>query len=532
MRRLFELSVDLLGVLHRDATIVEASPSFESTLGWAPGALRGASFLDLFHADDVPRVQRELAELCDGGESVAVVARMRGRGGGHRWIQVSARSDDGEEQIFVTGADVTDFMSLEEALRRQLSLEELVAAIATRLVGAEPDHIVHEIERGLEELAVAMGADRGHFLRGIDRAAPTTYLEWRNPTTSPRRHVPNPDIEVQRWWVGVLDSERILRLDEVEELADEAPHVVEALREDGVRSILHVPLPPHRGHWGFITVSAVRGAVGFDDEAIALVRVAGDCFMTALAATDDAAALHDARRELERQNQVLADANSELERFAYSAAHDLKAPLGLVEMALAATPAAGAHADELVAVARRASARMRQLIEDLLTFAAVGSSAEPPALVDLDDLLTEVVGDLQPEIERASAQVHRSALPAVVGNRALLAQMLQNLVGNAVKFARTDMQPMVEIAVSPGDGGIILTVRDNGIGIEPALRDRVFAVFARLNGGEAYPGSGIGLATCAKVVEHHRGRIWIEDGVDGGVAVRVWLPDAGLQPSP
>jgi len=525
MRRLFGLSIDLLAVLDLDARVVEASPSFEPTLGWAPSALRGTSFLELFHPDDLPRIRAELARLREGGDALAVVVRMRDRSGGYRWIQGNARSDLTASQVYVTGADITDLMSLEDALRRQLNLEELVAAIATRLIGAEPEHIVPEIERGLEELAVAMGADRGHFLRGQDRAAPTTYLEWRNPTTSPRRHVPNPDMDVQRWWVEVLESERILRLDTVEELADEAPHVVAALREDGVRSLLHVPLPLHRGQWGFVTVSAVRGAVRFDDEAIALVRLAGECFMTALAATDDAAALLEARRELERQNEALASSNSELERFAYSAAHDLKAPLGLVEMALAATPAVGGRADELVAVARRASARMRQLIEDLLTFAAVGSPPGAPARVDLDDLLAEVLGDLEVEITGKGVRVRRDSLPTVVGHRALLGQMLQNLIGNAVKFARSEGAPVVEIAVHAEDDGVVLSVRDNGIGIAPALRTKVFEVFTKLNGGEAYLGSGIGLATCAKVVEHHRGRIWIEDGLDGGIAVRVWLPE-------
>lgn len=246
--------------------------------------------------------------------------------------------------------------------------------------------------------------------------------------------------------------------------------------------------------------------------------------MTALAATADAEALLDARRELERQNEALASSNSELERFAYSAAHDLKAPLGLVEMALAATPAVGGQADELVAVARRASARMRQLIEDLLTFAAVGSSADPPGPVDLDELLTEVLGDLELEIARKAVRVDRSALPTVVGNRALLGQLLQNLVGNAMKFARADLEPVVEIGAVPDDGGTILGVRDNGIGIDAALRDKAFTVFTRFHGGDAYPGSGIGLATCAKVVELHDGRIWIEDGLDGGIAVQVWLP--------
>jgi signal transduction histidine kinase len=195
-----------------------------------------------------------------------------------------------------------------------------------------------------------------------------------------------------------------------------------------------------------------------------------------------------------------------------------------VEMALAATPAFDGPADQLLDVARRATSRMRQLIEDLLTFAAAGSvigAAEP---VDLNEVLGQVLLDLDPTTRERGIVVERFALPKVVGHRALLGQLLQNLIGNAVKFARDDVEPRVQVEATEASDGVTIVVRDNGIGIDPAHREEVFAMFSRMNGPDDYPGSGIGLATCAKVVAHHHGRIWIEDGIDGGTAVHVWLP--------
>lgn len=530
LERFLEMSIDLLAVLALDTTILEASRSWERTLGWSPDLVVGRPLLEFFHPDDLPQAQQELSGLLAGGDAVAVVLRVRARDGSHRWVQGNARSDLAAGRIYVTAADITDRKDLEEALRQQLDLEELVASIASRLIGAEHEHVSAEIERGVAELAQVLGADRGHFLRGRRHPDDATYVEWRNPATVQTVHTPTPDEEVQRWWRDVLRAQRLLRYDDVEDLADEAPHVVQALRDDGVRSLLHVPLPPQRGYWGFVTMVAVRGTVRFSDASTALLRLAGECFMTALAQGDDELALLDARRELEHRNQELERSNEELERFAYSAAHDLKAPLSRIEMALAAAaPSGGGPAAELLDIARRGASRMRQLIEDLLAFAAVGKAAGAVAPVDLDEVLTQVLGDLESEITARDVTIERSPLPEVLGHRALLGQLLLNLVTNAIKFARPDVPLVIRIGAERGGGedrGITITVADNGVGIPPAHRSDVFSVFTRLNHDDASPGSGVGLATCAKVVHHHGGRIWVEDGIDGGAALRVWLPEA------
>ncbi len=522
-----DMSIDLLAILELDTTILELSRSWERSFGWPPEELVGTSFLELFHPDDLPTLLDELAKLLEGEDALSVVVRVRASDGSYGWVQGNARSDLEAGRIYVTGADISDRKALEETLQQQLVLEDLVASIAARLIGAEPAHVVGAIERGVSELAQALGADRGHFLRGRRRRPDqATYVEWRNPETVQDVHTPAPDPEVQQWWEEALATERLLRFDDVDDLADEAPHVVKALRADGVRSLLHVPLPRHRGHWGFVTMVGVRSTVRFSDATTALLRLAGECFMTALAQCDDAAALLDARTELEHRNLELERSNEELERFAYAAAHDLKAPLSRVEMALAAGAGARGPAPELLDIARRGATRMRQLIEDLLAFSAIGKMAGTRVTVALDEVLDQVLTDLDRSIADAGATIERSPLPTVLGHPALLGQLLQNLLANAVKFRRPDAAPVVRITGERDGEGVRIVVADNGIGVPPEHRAEVFGVFTRLNHDEASPGSGIGLATCAKVVHHHGGRISLEDGIDGGAAVHVWLPDA------
>lgn len=523
--RLLEISVDLIAVLDEQTRPIELSRSWE-VLGWSRAELFDTAFVDLLDPDDRAVIAPEIPSVLQGRAIGGIEARMRTKVGGHRWMKGGAVGDPDTATIYLTVVDIEERKALDAALRGQLDLEEMVATIATRLIGVDPEAVKPAIERSLETLGRSLGMDRVHFLRGTRFPDEVTYLEWYDPETPQPTHVPHPDPGVQQWWLRTMREGRVLVLEDVDALRDEAADVVDALREDGVRSVLHIPLPPHRGCWGFLTFSAIRDMVAIPNEAVALMRLAGESFLTALTSADDQAALADTQRELHRRNEALERSNEELERFAFAAAHDLKAPLARVEMALAAAPASG-PASDLLDIARRGAARMRQLIEDLLAFAAVGQRVGEAGLVDLDGLLDLVLADLEPAVDAAGVAVERGPLPTVVGHRLLLGQLLQNLVGNAVKFARPDVPVRVRVTAEQRKGGDLLVVADNGIGVPADRRQDVFAVFTRLNPSDAYPGSGIGLATCARVVEHHGGRIWLDDGPDGGTAVHVWLPRPG-----
>jgi len=529
VRRFLDMSLDLLGICDLETRLVEVSDSWERMLGWSRSELLGTPLLDYFHPDDLPRIEGELAALLQGLDAPGVTTRVRCRDGSYRWVLGNARSDLANERIYVTAADITDRKGLEEALVRQVELEQLVVSITARFVGTEADGMEDEIVRGMGELATALGADRAHFLRGNRSLDNVSYFEWLHPDTGQRRQEIDP--MVTEWWFDTMRAGTTLRLDDVLELADEVPEVVASMKDEGIRSLLHVPLPFKRSTWGFLALVTLDRPLGLDDDALALLQLAGESFMSALARADDGLALLNARRELEHRNDELERSNEELERFAYAAAHDLKAPLARIEMALAATPRPEGDAGLLVDVARRGASRMRQLIEDLLTFSAVGRSGTTAEEVDLDELLAQVLADLAPTIDATGAEVHREPLPTAWGHRSLLGQVLQNLVGNSLKFVRDDVVPRIDIIGSQDASGTTIRVTDNGIGVDATRRHEVFGVFTRLNADDQYPGSGIGLATCAKVVTHHGGHIHLEDGLDGGVSVVVWLPspagDAG-----
>lgn len=527
MERFLDLSIDLMAISDLSTEILVASRSF-SRMGWQVDEVVGRRVTDLIHPEDLPRAQDELTSILDGGEAVAVTVRLCGGDGEYRWVQGNAMADLERQRIYFTAADITEHKALEEQLRERVQLEELVASVIAGLIGSDlTDHaeVADEVERALGRIASALGADGAYFLRDARRQDDAVFVEWalgRSGRRNDGRVALSPS--AQAWWAQVMAGGSPAFIEDVAALGAEASDVAEVLRATGVQAIVLVPLQAQRRFSGFIGLVSATPR-GFSDDVAALLRVAGESFMGALRQADSTIALLDARRELEHRNADLERSNEDLERFAYAAAHDLKAPLTRIEMALSASPNASDPGDELLGIARRGASRMRQLIEDLLSYAAVSvDSTSPPGKVDLDAVLSEVLADLAPAVEGGRIDLQRSPLPTVPGHEALLGQLFQNLIGNSVKFTREATSPVIRIDADFDDSGVTLKIVDNGIGIAADRRDEVFGVFTRLQSDERYAGSGIGLATCAKVVAHHGGRIWVEDGIDGGTAMHVWLP--------
>jgi len=154
---------------------------------------------------------------------------------------------------------------------------------------------------------------------------------------------------------------------------------------------------------------------------------------------------------------------------------------------------------------------MQRLIQDLLAFSRLGRVDEDPAPVVVADCLTDALDNLSELLEESGAVVTADPLPEVLGHAGFITQLLQNLVGNAVKFRRPDVPPRVHLSAERVGEEWELRCSDNGIGIEPRHAERVFAIFQRLHAKDAYSGTGIGLAMCKRIVEHHGGRIWIRE---------------------
>jgi signal transduction histidine kinase len=221
--------------------------------------------------------------------------------------------------------------------------------------------------------------------------------------------------------------------------------------------------------------------------------------------------------EVTRQRQMEA----ELRGYADVVAHDLREPItGIAHLVTLLERRAGEPADpEVLALLRASTERARELIDGVLVYARAGELRREP--VALGQLMDEVATDLRPSLEAAGATLEVAELPAVEGDARQLRRLLQNLVGNAVKF-HGEAPPRVEVSAAQGPEDWVVTVRDNGVGVAHDDVERIFGMFARAR-GEA-EGTGIGLAVCRRVVEAHGGRIWVEQPEEGGSAFRFTLP--------
>jgi two-component system, sensor histidine kinase and response regulator len=242
--------------------------------------------------------------------------------------------------------------------------------------------------------------------------------------------------------------------------------------------------------------------------------------------------LHRQRALLEERTAQLERLNAELEQFASVVSHDLREPLRVMEGFLGLlAEAAGLEEEErgFVARAEGAARRMDQLITDLLAFARLDAEAGAAVPVPLAAVVEAALLDLDLALREAGARVEVGPLPVVMGAPSLLTRLVVNLIGNALKF-RSEQAPVITVRAEQAGQTWQVTVADNGIGIPPEHRERIFVMGRRLHSQDAYPGSGIGLALCRKIVERHGGRIWADAGPVGGTALHFTLAGEGGVP--
>jgi signal transduction histidine kinase len=234
-------------------------------------------------------------------------------------------------------------------------------------------------------------------------------------------------------------------------------------------------------------------------------------------------------RRLDAQTAELQRSNSDLEQFAYVASHDLQEPLRKVSSfcELLAKRYAGQlddRADQYISFAVDGARRMSMLINDLLTFSRVGRTAAAAwSQLDCEELLAQALRSLDEVITQTGARITHDPLPTVVGQATLLTTVFQNLIGNAIKF-RGEQPPQIHIGVQFDGEFWSFRVGDNGIGIDPAYAEKIFVIFQRLHSKDAYPGTGIGLALCRKILDYHRGRIWLDPDTTSGSVFCFILP--------
>ncbi len=234
-------------------------------------------------------------------------------------------------------------------------------------------------------------------------------------------------------------------------------------------------------------------------------------------------------RSLETTLENLARSNKDLEQFAYVASHDLQEPLRVIAgyLQLLSNRYKGKldkEADRFITKAIDASLRMSELVNDLLQYSRVEMRGNPLQLIDMDDLLDRAIENLRAAISAPEAKVTRVNLPEVMGDQSQIVRLFQNLIGNALKFQRKDVRPVIHIGVERHGDEWVFAVRDNGIGIAAEHYGRIFEIFQRLHTRQEYSGTGIGLSICKRIVERHGGRIWCESTVGEGATFRFTIP--------
>ena len=238
--------------------------------------------------------------------------------------------------------------------------------------------------------------------------------------------------------------------------------------------------------------------------------------------------LKKAEEALDRKARDLIRSNAELEQFAYIAAHDLRGPLIVVESYINKLhkrykERLDEDAERFIGEAVDGIGRMKLLINDLLSYAKTGAEGKDFELIDCTNALERAISNLKVEIEGRYAVVTYDRLPSVIADDTQMVQLFQNLIGNGIKFCR-EGRPRVHVSAVDKDTEWVFSIRDNGIGIAPENADRIFEIFKRLHTSSEYSGTGIGLAICKKIIERHRGIIWVESELGKGTTFYFTVP--------
>jgi PAS domain S-box-containing protein len=389
-------------------------------------------------------------------------------------------------------------------LATELSLGKLVQSVtdvATELVGAEFGSFFHNVVNEQGESYML------YTLSGVPREAFEKFSMPRNTAL----------------FAPTFNGVGIVRIDDVKcdpRYGKSSPHFGMPKGHLPVRSYLAAPVTSRSGEvlGGLFFGHSLPGVFNEQHESIL-----GGIAAQAAIAMDNARLFEQAQwaqKELKRSNEELRRANQDLETFAYSASHDLQEPLRTIVITAQFLERRHksqltAEAGQLLATVITAAQRMENLIRDVLAYATATKYVDStPLAVDANQVVKSVVQGLAMLIRDSGATITRDTLPVVSVHENRLAQIFQNLISNALKY-RSNEPPQVAISAVERDGWWVFSVKDNGIGIDQQFAQQIFGLFKRLHRQDEYPGSGIGLAVCQRIVEQYGGRIWLDESVPG-----------------
>ncbi|HYO57033.1 GAF domain-containing protein [Archangium sp.] len=523
-RSLINATSQAVWVTWPEGEVAEDSPTWRAFTGQSREEYQGYGWLAVVHPEDQERVRRgwEAARALkqpyevemrvrrvDGNYAITLaraVPMLDARGRVREWIG--------------TSTDITAQRRAEEASRRLESeqrarqLEALRAQVSEVLSQEDPPSRMIQacaevMVRNLPVLPLVQ-------LWTWSREARALLLEGNaGPVALSSAHPSR--VELGQFLIGAVgQSRQPLLVNDV--WSDPRLRSRPWAEANGLVSFLGAPLLV-RGQ--LVGVLALYGQIPLDEEMLATLATVADAV---------AQGLERRRAEMSLQERVreLARSNEDLQQFAYVASHDLQEPLRMVAsytqlLARRYKGRLDPDADEFIAYAVDGVNRMQRLIQDLLAWSRVGTRGHELKPIDSGHALNKAVANLEALVKETGATLIQGKLPPVIADETQLIQLFQNLVGNALKF-RGKAPPRVLVEAERQGHEWRFTIEDNGIGIEPQYYERIFVIFQRLHGKEEYPGTGIGLAICKKIVERHGGRIGLDSQPGHGTTFWFTLP--------
>jgi PAS domain S-box-containing protein len=453
-----------------DGTILWANKAELQLLGYAREDYVGRNISE-FHADE-DVIHDILCRLKNNEELHAVEARLRCQDGTIRYVSISSSVYREDEQFVHTRCVTLDLTAQKREAELQQRLSAIVESSDDAIISKDMDGIIRSWNQGAER---------------IFGYKPEEIIGRHISTLA----VPESIDEIPDILGRLAKGERVDH------------YQTKRKTKDG--KVLTISL----------TVSPIRDAGGF---IVGASKVARDI-------TEHE--VHE--RALEKANAVLCQANADLQQFAYSASHDLQEPLRMVAtyselLKKEFGSKFGPAADEYIGYTLQGALRMEQLLKDLRAY-TIASTSDPVPFEDVDAsvMLDKALANLEASVKDSGASITRSALPHVKLHEFQMEQLFQNLVGNAIRY-RSEAPPQIHVAAHQQGLDWLFSVRDNGIGIEPQYKEQIFGLFKRLHSVAAYPGTGMGLAICKRIVERAGGRIWVESEAGRGSTFFFTIP--------
>jgi hypothetical protein len=482
---------------------------------------------DQIHPDDRKRIASKIHAAIDGGShSWSDEYRFRRADGSYAYVfdrgYVVADGNETPTRMIGGMTDITNNKQAEAAIKQQNQRSQLFAEVTLKIrQSLQLDEI---LQTTVTEVQNILQADRV-----------LVYRLWSDGTGSSVAEAALPDLpEVMGYTFPeeVFPEEskqqyrqgRIRKLVDVEEDSQIPPCLVDFLQRFQVRAKLVVPILAKKELWGLLIAHQCSGSRQWTTFETELLQQLANQIGIALTQAQ-------LLEQETLQRQELARSNAELQQFAYIASHDLQEPLRMVTSYLQLIERRykdrlGPDANDFIQYAVDGAARMRTLINDLLTYSRIGTQGRPFELTSSNQAIARAIANLKIAIEESEAAVIYKDLPNLQADPTQLTQLFQNLISNAIKFHR-EVPPQIWIEASRQDEAWLFSVQDNGIGIDPQYAERIFVIFQRLNNRVDYAGTGIGLAVCKKIVERHGVKIWVQSELGGGATFYFTIPDAG-----